>query len=750
MSFSPVGFWKDLRRRRVFQVAAIYAASAWVAMQVADVFQGPLGIPDHWLTILSAAVITGFPIAVILAWLFEIGPNGVVRTKPATATGIAAIFVSIVLLGVGTAGLYWLVDPPDDEEADRALAAFEPDPNAVAVLPFVDFSPDKSLGHFAYGIAGVLIDQLSQIRDLRIISDRSSRALPQDLGIREIGRQLNVARLVEGTVQRAGGRLRVTAQLVDTSSGETLWTKRFDPEEADIFAVQDQIALAVADAINVVVAPAVREHLLRPLSDDEAAYELYLRGRASIRETEIRGDFSDGIDYFERSLALDPGLALAWAALSSAVFWHGRNGYMDFEEAIERSWAASNKAIEIDPRLGEAYSHRILLHIVSSGDMDKAREAYERAVEYNPSWPYSYLSYGLLLNGSGLHDEAIAVFRRGLDLQPFKPDPLLRQNLAIAYARSGDYENGMRMQAANYLDHRDTTKEAQYLHWMAATALEAHRFDEAAALLAIGRRSGRDNALARNLAVRAALAMGRFDEAKRHIADTQRLLAEEALGMEGYHPEIPNLDFNKALLYLATNEESLVLTLLREIIGFVEENPVGQIESFRIYDICYWFLALRRYEDAAKWTAELVVNQIDVENLTMAAFAHSKIGKAEMAETFRERAAQALEESLSTMAESQLTWVMASTYFGALGDADKAIKMLEKAYALHYRDLLYLTQMPMYDPLRGDARFSDLLRRIRTDVAEMSRRYEEAAADDDFESLVERHFQPQVAVNLYY
>jgi tetratricopeptide (TPR) repeat protein len=541
----------------------------------------------------------------------------------------------------------------------------------------------------------------------------------------------------------------VTAQLTDTRSGETLWTTRFDPDDADIFTIQDRIALAVAQAVDVFVKPEGQEHILRSVSGDETAYEFYLRGRASAQATEIRGDYSEAIAYYERALEIDPDLALAWAGLANIIFWQGRNGHLNIEIALERSWEASNRALEIDPKLGEAYSHRIFLHIMN-GDKEKSREAYERAIEYNPSWPYSYLAFGMLLNSQYHYDEAIEVFRRGLELQPFRPDPLLRQNLANAYVGSGDYERGMQMQAANYLEHMGTNKEAQFLHWLAAQANADYRFDEAAAFLAIGRRDGLVNVSAQRIAATASLGMGRIEEAARFIERADAMRFKDSAGMLGRHPETPLLEAIQARIALVSGDESAVLELLRRATQFVASNPEGQIERWQLYDICYWYLALRRYEEAARWTAKLVVDQDDIENLTMAAFAHEKNGKTDLAETYRQQAAKELESALVMAPDSRLVLVMGSSLHAVSGNTSEALDLLERAYDAHYRDIVYLTQMPLFDSIRGEPQFRSLLRRIREELAEMSRRYDQVAAAEDFEILVERHLNTQVTANVYY
>ena len=264
MTTSLARIWNDLRRRRVFKVAAIYAAAAWVVVQVVGEFAPALYLPDWVMTALVVGVIIGFPIAVVLAWLFDVGPDGIVRTKPGSVTGVTAIALSIGLLVAGTAGFVVLIVPKSPApDQSVASATFTPVENSIAVLPFLDLTADAEFGFFADGMAEVLIHRLAQLSELHVIARTSSFMFKgNNVDMREIGRTLNVGRVLEGSVQRSNGRLRIAAQLIDTQTGAHVWSKLFDREEADYFDIQDEISLAVAEAMEAAVSPEQRDRFV--------------------------------------------------------------------------------------------------------------------------------------------------------------------------------------------------------------------------------------------------------------------------------------------------------------------------------------------------------------------------------------------------------------------------------------------------------------------------------------------------------
>lgn len=240
----------ELRRRHVVRVVAIYAAFAWVLTQVADVFLPALRAPAWIMTSIISLVIIGFPVVAILAWLFDVDAGGVVRTKPRSRTGVFAIVIAIVILA-GTTALFTLAVIPASEESTTLDNAFDPMPDSVAVLPFVDLSPEMQTGYLADGVPDLLIHQLSNVPGINVIARTTAFSFKgESADIRDIGQLLNVESVLEGSVRQIGEKIRVATQLVDVRSGTNVWSGQFEPDDTDIFLIQDEIAASVVESVT--------------------------------------------------------------------------------------------------------------------------------------------------------------------------------------------------------------------------------------------------------------------------------------------------------------------------------------------------------------------------------------------------------------------------------------------------------------------------------------------------------------------
>ena len=423
--------WNDLRRRRVFQVAAIYAAGAWVIVQVADVVGPAINMPNWVMTAIVGFAMVGFPLAVILGWLFDVDKDGVHRTRPGSATGVFAIVVSVGLLGVVTAGFVCLIKP--GEESAGVSFGFEPLANSIAVMPFADLSPNNEAEYFSDGIAAVLIHQLSAIAKLRVIASESSFAFKgEEADFRTIAGNLRAERLLIGSVQRSGNRLRISAQLIDSRTGESILSQLFDRGGDDIFEIQDEIALAVAREMEAPLEAATKERVTHLISDDQDAYELYLLALHEIKNAPPADGRERAIELLEEAIERDPELALAWALLANTVYWHGRAGHIPVDEGKRRSREYLARALELDPELSEAHALAIFIVAREDDDFEAARRSFEKAVEYGPSNMWAYMHFGRMLTSRGQYAEAVEVLSKGLQLYSYQPEPWLRMSLGDA------------------------------------------------------------------------------------------------------------------------------------------------------------------------------------------------------------------------------------------------------------------------------------------------------------------------------
>ncbi|MGW8281687.1 MAG: tetratricopeptide repeat protein [Gemmatimonadota bacterium] len=428
-------FFAELKRRHVFRVAAVYGATAFVVLQVAELLQEALELPAMFLKVTMVFGILGFPIAVVLAWAFENTPGGVVRTEPASSEEIESIVAQpasrrwpsglLALVGIGALAIAtWLtfVREPSfpveiaagDEQVvvAREAAALRP---SVAVLPFEDMSAGGDQAYFADGMAEEILNVLAKVPQLQVAARTSSfsyRGSSKD--VREIGRELGVGAVLEGSVRQDGDRVRITAQLIDTESGFHLWSDTYTRELTGVFALQDEISHAIVAALQVSLVGDDMQTLVKESTDNPAAYDEFLRGRYEWNRRGREG-MNAALDHFQRAVDIDPGFAPAWAGLSHTlglIFIYDSD--RTWEQDLVPARAAAQRALELDPELPEAYTG--LAH--STIDTRESEAALRRAIELNPGYAAAHQWLGELLSEQGRHEEALEEGRLAIQLDP--------------------------------------------------------------------------------------------------------------------------------------------------------------------------------------------------------------------------------------------------------------------------------------------------------------------------------------------
>lgn len=423
----------ELKRRKVFQTAAIYAAAAWLLLQVAEFLLQMLEVPAWGLKLVFVVLLVGFPLALILSWMHQITPQGIRRESDAGASGAG------------------LEDSLAELPAPSGLVATPPAATdcSIAVLPFANMSDDPANVHFSDGLSEELLNLLSRIQGLRVVARTSSFSFRgRAVDAATIAKELQVAHLLEGSVRRAGSRVRITAQLVRASDSSHAWSQTFDHALGDIFAIQDEIASAVVRELEIKLLGKAGP---RAWPTDTDAYAHYLRGR-HFSELASKSGYEQAISELEAALAIDPGFAPAWATLGS-VYWSGaNNSLINYAEGARRARQYSEKALAFNPNLAEPISLLGYLNVVEGVDVDDgmrrlergrelerhnpriltrlaniatrrgrledARRYCEEALRADPLSPLVHAVYGNTSFFSGRLDEAEAMRRRVLELSP--------------------------------------------------------------------------------------------------------------------------------------------------------------------------------------------------------------------------------------------------------------------------------------------------------------------------------------------
>jgi TolB-like protein len=526
MSEVPVHqrFFAELKRRRVFRVMAVYGAVGFVVLQVVELLVPALLLPEWTYRLVALMLLVGFPVAIVLAWAFESTPDGVRRTDPAESGELEAIaaapaakrWPSGLLAVAGAAvliGSVWLAgrragesasEPRmsrtadageiaagtrgaaagDDAVLQLAYADLSDDTRpSIAVLPFADMSREGDQEYFADGMTEELLNALAKIRELRVAGRTSSfQYRGQEKDLRQIGEELGVRYLVEGSIRKQDDRLRITAQLVDADDSFHLWSETYDRTLDDIFAIQEEISEAIAAALEVSLGLTGDETLVMPTAD-LGAYDLYLAAQARVRE---RGDgVKEAVRLYEAAVARDSGWAPAWAGLAQARALlpyypdsvigseESRDGW---KQSLDDAEAAARRALAIDPsnsgaevalgnvirdrrQWGDAEPHYLRAlqidpdnveahqqyaeYLAASGRLDEALRSARRGVDLDPTSSIRLLVLGYVMRVNGHLPQAIATLERAVEIDP----SLLRAqfNLAGTYVSSGDFDQAERV-----------------------------------------------------------------------------------------------------------------------------------------------------------------------------------------------------------------------------------------------------------------------------------------------------------------
>lgn len=438
-------FLSELKRRNVFRVGVAYVVFAWLIAQVAELALDSFDAPGWVIKTILLMLSLGLPAVLFFAWAFEMTPEGLKKEKDVdrsqsitdqtgrklNATIMIALVVAVSVL------LFDKFALRSDAPAPAAEQAIAID-NSVAVLPFVDMSPAKDQEYFTDGLTENLLHALAQVQELKVAGRTSSFAFKgQNVDLREIGQQLNVSNILEGSVQKMGDRVRITTQLIETEGGYHLWSETFDRDLTDIFSVQDEIATAVANALRKNLLG--QEEVSAGYSGNFEAYNAYLLGLSHFKERTFEG-WDRAIEQFQLALESDPNMALAWAGLSEA--YSAKTGYTsDFETGFEEARAAALKAIELDPNLPEGYLALSAVQSSYDWDWDGMEASLRRAQSLRSGDPDILLELALLERIRGDFEGALADIETALALDPL--NFRMKRSRAGALSLVGRFEESL-------------------------------------------------------------------------------------------------------------------------------------------------------------------------------------------------------------------------------------------------------------------------------------------------------------------
>jgi serine/threonine-protein kinase len=445
-------FLEEIKRRNVFKVALVYIVAAWLTMQVVDVMFPALNVPGWLTSVIAVLLLIGFQCGLIFAWAFERTREGIKREKDVdrsqsitaqTGKKLNNTIIVILVVAVG----FLLFDkfaprsPDTEQPVETELAEVKP---SIAVLPFVNMSDDKDNEYFSDGLSEELLNVLARIPALHVAGRTSSfqfKGENQDL--REIGEKLNVANVLEGSVRQSGARLRITAQLIDTETGYHLWSNTYDRELTDVFAIQDEIAKNVVDALRITLlgeeTPAV-DHGTNNLD----AYNLYLQA-SYFYDRPTAENFARAEEALKQAIELDPGYAQAYALLS---FVHQQTisgvvglGTDDFVREFLMVDEYADAALRLGPKVPEAYAAKANALQQADWNHDAASGYYERALQLAPQFIRAMRGLGLIRQGQTRYDESLRLAQRAVAIDPLSI--AVQRALGDILTLSGRYDEAL-------------------------------------------------------------------------------------------------------------------------------------------------------------------------------------------------------------------------------------------------------------------------------------------------------------------
>ena len=438
-----MSFFDELKRRNVFRVGVAYLVGAWVVLQIIDFVVDAISAPNWVVQVFILVATIGLPVVLAISWAFELTPEGVKRESEidrsqsiVATTGrrldrLIIVFLTLaVVFLVGERLIRSPVDTPLSIEGTSEPHDIAGRENTIAVLPFVNMSSDHEHEYFSDGITEEILNRLAGIRELRVAARTSVCSFKdQNEDIREIARKLGVETILEGSVRRSGDEIRITAQLIRASDGFHLWSNAYDRKLENIFAIQDDIATRIAEALQVSMGISDRQ-TDAPRIIDPIVYDLYLRARALHRQ---RGEvLLEAIELFEQALAIDPDFAPAWAGLSHTYIvlpnYVSEEQQASIGDVLEKSLSAAERALALDPTLPSAI-HAMGNNLFFRFKWAEAERQYLKALEFDPDSADIMEDYVSLLTFSGQLEASRKVAERMIELDPYV---VVFQNAMIA------------------------------------------------------------------------------------------------------------------------------------------------------------------------------------------------------------------------------------------------------------------------------------------------------------------------------
>jgi TolB-like protein/Flp pilus assembly protein TadD len=471
---NPTKFFAEVKRRNVYKVAIAYGAVAWLLTEVATQVFPFFEIPNWVVRLVVLVIIAGFPIAVVIAWAFELTPEGLKRTEIADAkyplgrSPKRAWIYIVIIAGAISVGIFFLgrYTSPKQREANELPG------KSIGVLPFVDLSQAKDQEYFCDGISEEILDALAKVEGLRVVARTSSFSFKgKNADVAQIAQKLNVENVLEGSLRREGNRIRITAQLINARNGFHIWSETFERELQGVFAVQDEITRSIVDALKIKLAVAPPAHA----EQNTEAYDLYLQGLYFSNKSDEE-QLRKALALFQHALDKDPTLSRAWTGIAKAWYWLA-DAYLKPLEAYPAVESAATKALELNERDAEAHCYLSEAKRVLHWDLNGAERELKRALEIDANSSSAHLFSANLYLCSGDLDEVPREMHEAERLDPL--------SAIVSDLQASLYVNLDRLEDALSAVRRTLTIDPNYIYvepTVARVYREQGKLDDALAI----------------------------------------------------------------------------------------------------------------------------------------------------------------------------------------------------------------------------------------------------------------------------
>jgi len=711
-------FFKELRRRGVLQTIVMYIVGAWIILQASDVLFPGAGIPDTAIKYVFVGAVLGFPLVLVFGWMYDISSKGILRTPHADAGDTGAplhrfdvallsglAITMLVLIGGVSAKVLGEVGLAEVITDDVPIAE-----NSIAVLPFVNLSSDIENDYFGDGIAEELLNQLANLTSLQVAARTSSFYFKgKNEPVQSIGRQLGVRTVLEGSVRRAGNKIRVTAQLINAADGYHLWSNNFDREVGDVFAIQEEIARAITESLKVEIQGKESRQLATVPTESFEAYDFYLLGQ-HYREKRNPEDLDKSIELFEQALELDDRFAPGYTALALSYLYQAYYDDLPAENVAELANPLLERALELDPNLARTYATRASI-LLLLGDFKTAEAGYRRALELQPSYSGAWANLGFSLVRQSRLKEAAQAYDKSEALDPLNAN--MKFNIGAMHMLTGRYDDGLEaFETVMRLAPARTRTENAIVHWSIAYG----RYEEAAQWMLKVRAREPDSASTPASLGQIYGNLGMWEESWEAVSRAYEKSPDTASYLNavarhryrtGDHARLTafvNAEYEKIdplapSRYSPTNEARY---FWHGMAALLEGNYVQAVDD------------LTDSAGGKEGIANAVYDEINA--LKYLAFTYQKQGRDEDAEVLLHRCLDLAQEALEQGWATPTIYYRTARVYALLGDTDSAMSYLQTAVDKGWRIAASLERDPLWSGVQDDARFQNFVIAVNSDI----------------------------------